>query len=108
MTYYKTITSNGKPACIVDGYGFTVERTPGDKTTWYCNRKRHGQCKARLYTIGTHNQEPNACAAEVIQARVEINEQSKSSNRSTHDIIAGGIASLSTQASCLLIRPVQS
>ena len=106
MTYHKTITSRGKPPCIVDGCGFIVERTSGDKTIWCCNRKRHDQCKARLHTInnrvvhtiGTHNHKPNASAVEVMQTRAEMNQQSKSSNRSTHDIIATDVASLSAQA----------
>ncbi|CAF3136413.1 unnamed protein product [Rotaria sp. Silwood2] len=101
MTYHKTTTLRGNSACIVDGYVFIIERQSGDKTIWCCNRKIHGQCKGRLHTINdqlanktdAHNHEQNANTAEVTDARAKMDEESKSSNRSAHDLIAGVIGS---------------
>ncbi|CAF0907509.1 unnamed protein product [Adineta steineri] len=106
MAYHATTTSQGNPACIVDGYVYTIEKRSDDKIIWCCNRKRHGQCRGRLHTLGnqvtskndTHNHEPNANAIKIMDARAKLSEASKSSNRSTHDIIAGCVGSLSGQA----------
>jgi hypothetical protein len=106
MAFHKTTTSRGKPACVVDGYVFTIEKQMDIKTIWCCSRKRHGQCKGRLHTINdqivhkidVHNHEPDANAMEVLDVRAKIAEESKSSNRSTHDILATAAGSISGQA----------
>ena len=106
LTIDKSTTSKEKPACVVDGYVYYSERSSGDKTSWCCNRNRHGQCKTRLQTIndrvlritGAHNHEPNASATELMDARTRMKEEAISSTRSTQDIIAGSISSLSVQA----------
>ncbi|CAF1290417.1 unnamed protein product [Didymodactylos carnosus] len=93
-------TTKGKPVFVENGYVYIVDRSSGDKTIWCCERKRHGYCKSRLQTlndrvaqtIGIHNHEPRAEAAELMDARTQMSQEAKTSNKVTHDIVAVGVS----------------
>ncbi|CAF1646363.1 unnamed protein product, partial [Didymodactylos carnosus] len=99
-------TTKSKSIFIHAGYAYIVDKTSGDKTTWCCDRKRHGQCRGRIHTIndsvvlsiGEHNHEPKAEAAEMIAARTQMASEAKMTSKKTHDNIATDIDRLSRQA----------
>ena len=109
--HYKTTTTKGKSAYIVNDDRFIVEKLSDDKTIWCCERKRYGQCKSRLHTInhriidkiGTHNHEPIANTLEVVHARFQMTTEAKSSSKSTHDAVASGGCCLSDQVIASLL-----
>ncbi|CAF1310465.1 unnamed protein product [Didymodactylos carnosus] len=78
-------TTKGKPIFIYAEYAYIVDKTSGDKTIWCCDRKRHGQCRGRIHTIndnlvlsiGEHNHEPKAEAAEMIAIRTQMANEAK-------------------------------
>ena len=103
--HYKTTTTKGKPAYIVNDDRFIVEKLSDDKTIWCCERKKYGQCKSRLHTmnnqiidtIGTHNHEPIANTLQVVHVRFQMTTEAKSSSKSTHDIVTSDVRCLSDQ-----------
>ncbi|CAF4605672.1 unnamed protein product, partial [Didymodactylos carnosus] len=109
FTYIRLIlmeTNKDKPVFIHNGYTYIISKRSGQKTIWVCRRNRHSQCRGRLHTInntvvnetGEHNHEPSSVDREVIQATAAMQHAASTTDKSTHDIVASGVAQLSTQA----------
>ena len=91
--------SKGKPIFEHEGYSYIINKESGNKVIWCCRNSGRGRLHTMngqvIKAVGEHNHEPIHSVREVIEARTKMNTAAKQTVRTTHDIVADGVAKLS-------------
>ena len=92
-------TSKGKPIFEYEGYSYIINKESGNKVIWCCRNSRRGRLHTMsgqvIKVVGEHSHGPIHSVREVIEARTKMNTTAKQTVRTTHDIVADGVAKLS-------------
>ena len=107
-------SNKGRDLLLVDGYTFRYEKTIKEKSHWKCTDYDKFKCRARCHTEGkdivkvsVHNHVPDAAKVEIRKTIEKMKVQAKTTQESTHQIVAASLRDISTAVAGQL-PPVRS
>lgn len=96
-------SNKGRDLLLVAGFTFRYEKAIKEKKHWKCTEYDRFKCRARCHTEGeaivtvsSHNHVPDAAKVEVRKVMEKAKAKAKTTQESTHQIVAGTLRETST------------
>ena len=102
-------SNKGRDFLLADGFTFLFEKTGKMKKHWKCTEYDKFKCRARCHTecenivkLSVHNHVPDVAKVEVRKSLAKIKAKAKTTQESTHKIVASTLKDTSTTVAGLL------